>query len=180
MSLDGIAPLHAVVHVLASTANQFWSRGSNQSAYMPYDLFIIHVCFYAVHPSLVHEAHKGLELHPFRLHEGTAMPTESSGGQSADAAIDSFEYESPTLKDRVAQTVQSVEVGQLNLQSAPPPIRIVVVASDKEPTGGCLLVDALAAVSEYWLQSGSVFGGSLSAETEACDSCDRSLRVFFG
>ena len=92
IALDGTPPTRAVVRCLGDTAKQLWSRGSNQSMYMAGEPFITHVRFYAVHPRLVLKAHRNLELHPFKLDEGTEMPIEKEAS--------SFKYESCTIGDR--------------------------------------------------------------------------------
>ena len=62
IALDGTPPMRVTIRCLADTTRQLWHRGSNQSLYMPSDLHITHISFYAVHPKLVHKFHKDLNL----------------------------------------------------------------------------------------------------------------------
>ena len=95
VSLDGTPPLRAVVRVLANTSRQLWNKGSNQSLYRPDDLFITHICFYAVHRKLAHIAHQKLDMYTFNLDNGTPVPVAEEDTTNIP--------ESPSITNKVAQ-----------------------------------------------------------------------------
>ena len=102
--------------------------------YMPKDLHVTHICFYATHPRLAHSAHMGLELHSFNLDDNALIPSVLEGS--------SFEAQSSSITWKVEQAMQPKTVGQQELQRAPPPMRALVVASDVETRSGRQLADA--------------------------------------
>ena len=124
VSLDGTPPLRAVVRCLAKSDRQLWHRGKSQSLYMPKDLHITHICFYATHPGLAHLAHRGLELHNFNLDDDALIPCELEGS--------SFAAQSASITWKLDYAMEQKTVGQQQLQRAPPPMRALVVASNVE------------------------------------------------
>ena len=102
--------------------------------YMPGDLHVTHICFYAVHPRLAHAAHLDLELHNFNLDDDAPIPSVIEGS--------SFEAQSPSITWKLEQAMQPRAAGQQELRRAPPPMRALVVASDCEPGSGRQLADA--------------------------------------
>ena len=59
---DGTFPMRAVVRCVALENRSLWSKGSNQCLFMPSDLFITHLCIYAVKAELVHMVHMNYEV----------------------------------------------------------------------------------------------------------------------
>ena len=59
------------------------------------------------------------------------------------------------------------------------PMRVVVVASDRELTGGGLLADRSTAAAEQALQVVAATGGSPPAEAVAEQAIDRITRILF-
>ena len=139
IALDGTKPLRAIIRVLGDSSQQLWSKGSNQSLYKPSDLQITHVCFYAVHPKLVHTAHLGLELHSYSLDGGTPVPEVDE--------TSSFLPESPTLTKRVAQYLKPIDMGTHELCRAQPPMRALIASGRPEEGGGSQLAEAAAATA---------------------------------
>ena len=78
MALGETPLLRCVIRVLADTTDNLWYKGSNQSLLRYQDLFQTRVCFYAVHPSLIHGTHKGLALSHFQVREGAPVPEKSA------------------------------------------------------------------------------------------------------
>ena len=54
VATDGTSPIHAVLRFVAKPDAQLWHRCSNQSLFMPSDLFCTHVVFYAVDARSAH------------------------------------------------------------------------------------------------------------------------------
>ena len=67
VAADGTYPLRVVIRCLADTTKTLWHRGSNQSLFRPEDLYISHVCIYAVDPTLVHKYHQTTSVWRYRL-----------------------------------------------------------------------------------------------------------------
>ena len=55
IATDGPYPLRAVLRFVAKPDTQLWHRDSNQSLFIPSDLFCTHVVFYAVDAKFTHE-----------------------------------------------------------------------------------------------------------------------------
>ena len=124
VALDGSPPLRAVVRCLVKSDRQLWHRGNSQSLYMPQDLFITHISFYATHRDLAHLQHKGLELHNFNLDDDALIPYEHEDS--------SFVAQSASITWKLGFALEQKTVGQQQFQRAPPPMRALVVASNVE------------------------------------------------
>ena len=127
VALDGTPPLRAIVRCLARSSRQLWHRGNSQSLYMPKDLFITHICFYATHRELAHLEHKGLELHNFNLDDAAPIPREPDGYLPGES---SFKAQCETITWKLDDALGYKPVGQQQLLRAPPSMRALVVASD--------------------------------------------------
>ena len=149
IALDGTPPLRVTVRCLADTSRQLWHRGSNQSLYMPSDLHITHISFYAVHPKLTHKFHKDLNLYSFPVNEDIDVLSEE--------AMSEFTSTSNTIKDKVDRMITALKSDQEDQRPLSPKMRYLVIGTPKD--GGDVLVD----ISGKYDRA----GGSQSAETSS-------------
>jgi hypothetical protein len=116
VAIDGTPPLRAVIRCLVDTSNTLWHRGSNQSLFKPSDIFITHVCFYAVHHRLLHYEHKAVSVNSYAVAEGTPIPKPNEGS--------SYEVETVRQFNRMIAPVATV--GDMDLNRAPPQMRLLM------------------------------------------------------
>ena len=112
IALDGTPPMRVIIRCLGNTSRQLWHKSKNQVLFMPENLYISHISFYAVHPRLIHKYHKSLDLYSFAVDEGNPVPTE-------DIAT-FFTSTSSTIRSKVARATAPQGTGDVSLKKPVP------------------------------------------------------------
>ena len=154
IALDGTPPLRVTVRCLANTSCQLWHRGSSQSLYMPSDLHITHISFYAVHPKLVHKFHKNLRLSSFPVEEDFDFFTEETENE--------FTSTSDLIKDKVDRMIIALNSDQEIHRPLSPKMRCLVISAPRD--GGDVMKDITAKYDRAIAYEG---GGQLAETSSA-------------
>ena len=148
IALDGTPPMRVTARCLADTTCQLWHRGSSQSLYMPRDLHITHISFWAVHPKLVHKFQTELSLYSFPVEEDFDFLTEETENE--------FTSTSDLIKDKVDRMIMALKSGQEIHRPLPSKMRCLVIGAPKDLVG-----DPMKTISEKYDR----VDGGLLAET---------------
>ena len=92
--------------------------------YMPRDLHITHISFWAVHPKLVHKFQKDLGLYSFPVEEDLGFLTEETENE--------FTSTSDLIKDKVDRMIIALNSGQEIQRPLSPKMRCLVIGAPKD------------------------------------------------